>query len=223
MRTISIIIVFAVLAIAAGCSTSRKRAAGAGETAPVAAKDQPSPDDAVPETAPFGNAALAGKEESEGAAATHVWDFRDATTWLLGDISLQRLAEPPHSSWYLEGYASYTPDAEYLEQLRNSDISNLTITVVLGTWCPDSRREVPRFMKLVDLWGFPAEKIRFIGVDINKVAPLDDYAGLGIERVPTFIFFENNSEKGRIIEIPVSSLEQDSRDILEGKYEPIKF
>ncbi len=223
MRTISIITIIAVLALVAGCGTSRKHAAGAAEPAPVAAQDQPAPDETVPETAPFGNAAMAGKEEAGGEAATHVWDFRDATTWLLGDISLQRLAEPPHSSWFLEGYASYIPDAVCLEQLRNTDISDITITVVLGTWCPDSRREVPRFMKLADLWGFPTEKIRFIGVDINKVAPLDEYASLGIERVPTFIFFENNSEKGRIIEIPVSSLEQDSRDILEGKYEPIKF
>ena len=218
MRTISIIIIITLLAFVAGCGTSRKTAAGAGATAPDAAQDQPAPDESVPETAPYGNAALAGKEDAESETASHVWDFRDATTWLLGDISLQRLSEPPHASWYLEGYASYTPDALYLERLRNTDISDLTITVVLGTWCPDSRREVPRFMKLADLWGFPAEKIRFIGVDINKVAPLDEYNSLGIERVPTFIFFENNSEKGRIIEIPVSSLEQDSNDILEGKY-----
>ncbi len=223
MRTVRIITIIAVLAVVAGCGTSRRPATAAGESAAVATGEQPAPDEAVPEIAPFGNAALAGKEESEDEAATHVWDFRDATTWLLGEITIGRLSEPPHASWYLEGYASYTPDAEDLEQLRNIDISNLTVTVVLGTWCPDSRREVPRFMKLADLWGFPADRIRFIGVDINKVAPLDEYAGLGIERVPTFIFFENNSEKGRIIEIPVSSLEQDSRDILEGKYEPIKF
>lgn len=221
MRIYSIITIIAILTVLAGCGTSRKT--GAGETALDAAKEQPAPVDTVPETAPFGNAALAGKEESESEAATHVWDFRDATTWLLGDISPERLAEPPHASWYLEGYASYNPDPEYLEQLRKIDISDLAVTVVLGTWCPDSRREVPRFMKLAEMWGFPTEKIRFIGVDINKVAPLDDYGSLGIERVPTFIFFENNLEKGRIIEIPVSSLEQDSRDILEGKYEPIKF
>jgi len=37
----------------------------------------------------------------------HVWDFRDATTWILGDFSLARLLEPPHSTWYLEGFANY--------------------------------------------------------------------------------------------------------------------
>ena len=223
MRTIIIITIIATLAIMAGCGTSRQHTSSAGDSTTAAAGEQPAPDQSVPETAPFGNAALAGQEEAEGEAAAHVWDFRDATTWLLGEIGIGRLSEPPHASWYLDGYAGYTPDKECLEQLRNTDITDLTITVVLGTWCPDSRREVPRFMKLAGMWGIPDDRIRFIGVDINKVAPLDEYASLGIERVPTFIFFQNNSEKGRIIEIPVSSLEQDSKDILEGKYEPIKF
>jgi len=147
-------------------------------------------------------------------AADHVWDFRDTSTWILGHFELRRLTEPPYASWYLSGYSDYQPDPACMEDLKKIDISNLSITIVMGTWCPDSRREVPRFMKIIDLWGFPVEKIRFIGVDINKVAPLDDYEALGIERVPTFIFYENNSEKGRIIEVPVTSLEVDSRDIL---------
>ena len=147
----------------------------------------------------------------------HVWDFRDATTWILGDFSLSRLLDPPHSTWYLEGFKNYVPDPVIMEELRQTDITDYTITIVLGTWCPDSRREVPRFMKIADLWGFPEEKIRFLGVDINKIAPLEDFPALGIERVPTFIFYKNNSEAGRIIEVPVTSLEQDTRDILKRK------
>ena len=150
-------------------------------------------------------------------AQDHVWDFRDASTWLLGDINPARFLDQPYSSWYLEGYASYTPDPAIIDELKQTDVSDFSITIVLGTWCPDSRREVPRFMKIVNLWGFPEEKIRFIGVDINKVAPLADYPVLEIVRVPTFIFFKNNSEVGRIIEVPVTSLEQDTRDILIRK------
>jgi thiol-disulfide isomerase/thioredoxin len=153
-----------------------------------------------------------------GETAEHVWDFRDASTWILGDFDIKRLTEPPYASWYINGYREYQPDQACMEELKETDKSALTITIVLGTWCPDSRREVPRFMKIIDLWGFPEEKIRFIGVDINKFAPLDDYEAMGIERVPTFIFYENNSEKGRIIEVPVSSLEVDSRDILNAEY-----
>lgn len=147
----------------------------------------------------------------------HVWDFRDATTWLLGEINPAQFLNPPHSSWYDEGFAGYVPDEKIMEELRKTDISDYTITIVMGTWCPDSRREVPRFMKIINLWGFPVEKTKFIGVDINKVAPLADFSALGIERVPTFIFYKNNSEKGRIIEVPVTSLEQDTRNILEGE------
>lgn len=147
-------------------------------------------------------------------ATEPVWDFRDATTWILGDFSPDRFNYQPHSSWYFKGFAEYVPDQQIMSDLGTADIETLTITIVLGTWCPDSRREVPRFMKIADMWGFPQEKIRFIGVDINKVAPLADFGQMRIERVPTFIFYKNNIEAGRIIEVPLTSLEQDMRDIL---------
>lgn len=217
MKIIQIITLIAALAIMAGCGTARKPRSGPAEPLPAATAEQQTPPDTVPEVAPFGNAALAGKPDEEDEAADHVWDFRDATTWLLGDFLPSRFFSPPHSSWYVSGYRDYQPDQAIMNELRETDISDLTITIVLGTWCPDSRREVPRFMKIIDLWGFPEEKIRFIGVDIDKITPLQDYQELGIERVPTFIFFENKTEKGRIIEVPVTSLEQDTDNILKGK------
>lgn len=217
MRIIQIITIIAALAVMAGCGTARKTRSGPAEPLPAATAEQQTPPDTVPEVAPFGNAALAGKPDEEEEAADHVWDFRDATTWLLGDILPARFLDPPHSEWYMSGYRDYNPDLAFMKELRETDISDLTITIVLGTWCPDSRREVPRFMKIVDLWGFPEEKMRFIGVDIDKIAPLQDYQELGIERVPTFIFYENKTEKGRIIEVPVTSLEQDTDNILKEK------
>jgi hypothetical protein len=42
------------------------------------------------------------------------------------------------------------------------------------------------------------------------------YDTLNIERVPTFIFLKNKVEAGRIIETPVTSLEQDMLNILTG-------
>jgi len=191
MRT-TIIMLIMIALTASGCRSSRTASTGSTVSSP----SSPS----------------AGVTDE---AAGHVWDFRDATTWLLGEINPSRLLQPPYDSWYLQGFAGYVPDEKIIEQLKKIDMNDYSITIVMGTWCPDSRREVPRFMKIADLWGFPADKIKFIGVDINKVAPLADYAALGIERVPTFIFYKNNSEKGRIIEVPVTSLEQDTRDILE--------
>ena len=142
-------------------------------------------------------------------------NFMEQTTWLLGYFSRDRMAVPPHSEWYLKGYDSYQPDQAFITRLQNISRDDITIRIVLGTWCPDSRREVPRFMRIIDLWGFPEEKITFIGVDNQKIAPVGEYDKLDVMRVPTFIFYKNNVEAGRIIEVPLTSLEQDMVNILD--------
>jgi thiol-disulfide isomerase/thioredoxin len=141
-------------------------------------------------------------------------NYMEPSTWFLGYINPAQFSRPPHSEWYLKGFESYQPAQEVMDKLALTDKENLSIKIVMGTWCPDSRREVPRFMKILDLWGFPAEKVTYIGVDNNKIAPIGDYEKLGIERVPTFIILENKVETGRIIENPVTSLEQDMLNIL---------
>jgi len=214
MRLLLFITVIALMAALAGCGSTRKTRTAQTEPAPADVPDAPSPAEADHEVAPFGNAALAGKPAEEQEADTHVWDFRDATTWLLGDFLPARLLDPPHSSWYVSGMSDYQPDPAIMQELKETDIGNLTVTIVLGTWCPDSRREVPRFMKVLDLIGFPSAKVTFIGVDNSKQAPVGDYDKLEIERVPTFIFLRNKVEAGRIIENPVTSLEQDMLNIL---------
>ncbi len=205
-------IVITLMMLTAACGTlSRDRTAGTateGTTVAAAAVN----DGGVPAI----RAAEPGREHRpQEEAAGHVWDFRDATTWLLGEMKPSMLLNAPHDTWYLSEYAGYQPDETVMAQLTAQPADDISITVVLGTWCPDSRREVPRFMKIIDLWGFPMERMRFIGVDINKVAPLEDYFLLQIERVPTFVFFRKNVELGRIIEVPVASLEQDMEMILE--------
>lgn len=143
-------------------------------------------------------------------------NYADPSTWLLGYISPGMFSSHPHSDWYISGREKYTPDRTVIEKLGTAISDDLSILVVLGTWCPDSRREVPRFMKIVEQTGFQAEKITFVGVDITKNAPVGGYDTLNIERVPTFIFLKNKVESGRIIETPHTSLEQDMLNILTG-------
>jgi thiol-disulfide isomerase/thioredoxin len=141
-------------------------------------------------------------------------NFSEQTTWLLGYFSRDMLVRPPHSEWFLKGYDGYKANDEAVNKLTAISKENHTIKIVMGTWCPDSRREVPRFMRILDLWKFPAEKVTFIGVDNAKLSPVGEYINLDIQRVPTFIFYKNNIEVGRIIENPVTSLEQDMINIL---------
>jgi thiol-disulfide isomerase/thioredoxin len=144
------------------------------------------------------------------------FDYFQQSSMLLGYFDPAGLKREPHSAWYYKGFDEYMPSSDALNSLIEISKEGLSIKIVMGTWCPDSRREVPRFMKILNLWQFPAEKVTFIGVDVNKQSPVAEYAGLMIERVPTFIIYKNNIEAGRIIEVPKTSLEQDIVNILQG-------
>jgi len=149
-------------------------------------------------------------------AAPPAIDFHDQTTWILGYFNPDQLTHYPYSTWYLKGFDDYQINTDALNKLLDIGKDDLSIKVVMGIWCPDSRREVPRFMKVIDGWKFPVAKLTFIGVDDAKQSPVGEYVKLDIQRVPTFILYKNNIEAGRIIENPVTSLEQDMVNILTG-------
>ncbi len=143
-------------------------------------------------------------------------NFSDQETWLLGYFNPSRLRQEPYSVWFYKGYDEYQVGPEALQSLLDTDREGISIKVVMGTWCPDSRREVPRFMRILDAWKFPVSLVTFIGVDNGKLSPVGEYDRLDIHRVPTIIIYRNNIEEGRIIENPVTSLEQDMVNILKG-------
>jgi thiol-disulfide isomerase/thioredoxin len=140
--------------------------------------------------------------------------YSDQTTWVLGYFTADRLSSSIHSAWYIPGKDDYQPNSESMNKLLDITKDPVTIKIVMGTWCPDSRREVPRFMRIMDVWQFPYSKISFIGVDNAKLSPVGEYDKLEIQRVPTFIIYKNNIEAGRIIENTLTSLEQDIVNIL---------
>ena len=141
----------------------------------------------------------------------------DEATWIIGAFDPERLKQEPYSSWYTSGYDDYQITSEALNSLLDVAKDNITIKIVMGTWCPDSRREVPRMMRILDIWKLPMSQVTFIGVDRKKIANVPGYDSLKIEKVPTFIIYKNNIEAGRIIEVPTTSLEQDLLNILTVK------
>jgi thiol-disulfide isomerase/thioredoxin len=143
-------------------------------------------------------------------------NYSEQSTWLLGYFSQGQLRSEPHSVWFYNGYDDYQINQDALKTLQGIDKEGLRIKIVMGTWCPDSRREVPRFVRVLDMWNFPSGMVTFIGVDNGKLCPVAEYTQLEIDRVPTIIFYKNNIEAGRIIENPVTSLEQDMVNILGG-------
>jgi hypothetical protein len=141
----------------------------------------------------------------------------EESTLIIGTFNPESLTKEPYSSWYTSGYDDYQIKSEAFNFLLDIPRDNITIKVVMGTWCPDSRREVPRMMRILDIWKFPMSQVTFIGVDRKKIANVPGYESLKIEKVPTFIIYKNNIEAGRIIEVPTTSLEQDLVNILTVK------
>jgi thiol-disulfide isomerase/thioredoxin len=115
-----------------------------------------------------------------------------------------------------QNFETYEPSSEALAFLKGID-QPVTIEVFYGSWCSDSIREVPRFIKIMDLVKNKNLQITFIGVDRSKKQPAEKTEGKNIEFVPTFIVLRDGKEAGRIIESPKVSLEQDLADILKKK------
>ena len=123
---------------------------------------------------------------------------------------------PEFKTMYDAIYPDYKPDSVALTALMPF-VQTTTITVVMGTWCGDSKLQVPHFYKIVDALGIPEKNITLICVDGDKKAENGLIDNLNIERVPTFIFSREGKELGRIIESPRKSLEQDMLAILTKK------
>ena len=116
--------------------------------------------------------------------------------------------------WYKYQYENYKI-SEVLDDISSDDLRELKITIVLGTWCGDSKREVPRFYKVLDHLSFPEDYVELIFVDRKKQGLENEVEDLKIEFVPTMIFYRNDEELGRIIETPIETLEEDFRSIIK--------
>ena len=101
-----------------------------------------------------------------------------------------------------------------------SKLKNTTVDIYLGTWCGDSKKWVPQFIRLWDELGLKRSQLRLIGLYNDekryKTAPNGEEQGKQIHRVPAFIFKSNNVEYARIVESPKNDLVTDVAQIALG-------
>jgi|CXWL01.1.fsa_nt_gi hypothetical protein len=133
---------------------------------------------------------------------------------LLGELTQEQvLAVVP--DWALDISAA-VPDPEAAFGLAAVP-EGAAVTVYLGTWCSDSRREVSRFWKAADLAGRPLPfAVRLIGVDRAKRRPTALVRGSELSHVPTFIVRRAGEEVGRIVESAPDGIESDLLALLRG-------
>ena len=137
---------------------------------------------------------------------------KDGTEMLYGKISAAQLYfDFPDWKQNEESYQPYKPAIDSLKLING----NFMVEIFIGTWCSDSKREVPAFLKIVEVGELKDNlKIKMWAIDRQKHLENGLAVKRGIERVPTFIFYKNDLEFGRIVETPENLLEQDILKIL---------
>ena len=110
-------------------------------------------------------------------------------------------------------YNAYNPDKNAVKELRRLK-KGVDMVIVMGSWCSDSQEQVPRFYKILDEIKYKDSQVELISVDRAKTGGEYDVSGFDIKRVPTFIFYKNERELGRITESPSTTLEKDMLLIL---------
>lgn len=121
---------------------------------------------------------------------------------------------PEMKEVYHTVYSSYEPDVAQIAELVLFS-RDIEITIVLGTWCGDSKIQVPRFFKVIDALGISDQNLTLICTDGEKKAENGLLDHLDIVQVPTFIFYLQEKELGRIVESPQTTLENEMLNILK--------
>lgn len=143
---------------------------------------------------------------------------KDASGNLIGVATKKDLQQEPYGSeWFNDYYEYYETSKKDIAALKPL-LKGITIKAFMGTWCGDSKREVPNFYKILDETGFNQNKLELITVNRSKTAKGLE-KGYNIVRVPTFIFYKNGKEIGRFVEHTVNgaTLEHDLLQIVSQK------
>lgn len=142
--------------------------------------------------------------------------IRKVPGMLLGDFQIEELNKAPYNQWYTPTYERTALDEERVAYLGTL-LKDIEIVGFVGSWCGDTKRELPNLLRILDELDFDDSKIQLIGTDRNYQSPDGSHEVWNVERVPTFIFLKDKQELGRFVEFADESLLEDIIKILEKK------
>jgi len=142
-----------------------------------------------------------------------------------GSVLFGNMTREDFNTYLPSWFAEYSPNPETASSISGL-LEGVDITCVFGSWCSDSRRDVPRMWRVLEMAGYPDLEIEYLAVGSSRFTAdsgipekllrwskeAKNY--YDVERVATFIIYRNGREIGRIIESPEISLEKDLLNIL---------
>ncbi|MCX6566677.1 MAG: hypothetical protein NTW38_09730 [Candidatus Aminicenantes bacterium] len=110
---------------------------------------------------------------------------------------------------------AYEPNFRAIDGIHDF-AKSARIKVFLGTWDANGKAPVAAFIKTIEMAFNPAIEIEWIGVSRNLKDPAEALRAYGVDKVPMFIVWVDGKEKGRIVESPEYTLEEDLASVLLG-------
>jgi thiol-disulfide isomerase/thioredoxin len=142
---------------------------------------------------------------------------KSGDTELIGQFNADALFKyPEFKTIYLPEYEAYQPNKQILKKIK-PNLFLYKFEVYIGSWCQDSQREVPRFLKIMDEINIPKNKISMYALNRKKESFYGEQVQKNIQKVPTFIVYRGGIEIGRIVEAPAKSIEISLYEIIKDK------
>lgn len=141
---------------------------------------------------------------------------------MIGEFNIKDLKATKNKTWFDSSYKAYTPKADVIKKINSLINENeYYITIYMGTWCADSRRELPHLIKILKQANFNFNNLSIVGVDQDKVVQnitKKKREQLNIINVPTIIIYNNKGKEiNRFIEFAQESLEEDLEKIFSNQ------
>jgi thiol-disulfide isomerase/thioredoxin len=127
---------------------------------------------------------------------------------ITGHTQVEHLENNTDHHWFSKNYSDYVYDTASVTALQHVS-PDYNIVVIGGTWCPTTHTELPKFYKIIDDGKFPRNRVKLIFVDRDLKLPATTEKNYKVKKLPTFIVFKGEKEKGRIVELPNESIEKD--------------
>jgi thiol-disulfide isomerase/thioredoxin len=140
----------------------------------------------------------------EKGAPYRVYEGEGDEKIIVGKISWAKWQQ--NAGWDNYSAPAYIPSELTLEKIdKYSSSMDIKYYIFGASWCGDSKEEMPRLFKLLNMAGVAPGKIELLGVDRKKFEPTGQALRFDIRRVPTLVITKNGAEIGQIVEHPDKS------------------
>jgi len=133
-----------------------------------------------------------------------------------GIVNIDYLFNSPNTEWFKDNYDSYDLDTKTFDY-NFSNLDKFQIEIYMNTKCHDSKREVPRLIKILNTLNFSEDNLKIVLLNSKKQSSDGHEKGKNITNTPTIIFLSESIEKNRIVEFPYENLEKDILNIINNK------